>query len=84
MVNTMSNDITKLEELREQFRRDNPHLTNLPPARNETREEIAAREEAKRARLIQIRKQLEAINAKRNQPQGISSAIRSYLKQDKK
>ncbi len=80
----MSNNLSQLEQLREQFRRDNPHLNTLPPARNETPEEIAAREETKRARLIVIRKQLEAINAKKNQPQNVLTALSRYLKQEKK
>lgn len=80
----MSNNISQLEQLREEFRRNNPHLYNLPPARNETPEEIAARAEEKRARLIVIRKQLEAISAKRSQPLNVITALNRYLKQEKK
>ncbi len=80
----MSNNLSQLEQLREQFRRDNPHLYNLPPARKETPEEIEARAEEKRARLIVIRKQLEAISAKRSQPLNVITALKRYMKQDKK
>ncbi|MBS1537588.1 MAG: hypothetical protein JST20_07565 [Bacteroidetes bacterium] len=78
----MSNDILQLVQLRELFRRNNPHLINLPPARNETPEEILVKEENKRIRLIEIRQHLEVILNMRTQPQNIKSALNIYIKQE--
>lgn len=78
----MSNEISQLIQLRELFRRNNPHLINLLPASYETREEVLQKEKTKRIRLIEIRKQLEVILKKQNQPQNIKSALKNYLKQE--
>ena len=78
----MSNDISHLIELREQFRHNNPHLLNLPPARNKTPEELLIEKEAKQTRLIKIRKQLEVIYDKRNHPEKIKNVLSIYTKQE--
>lgn len=80
---SMSNDISVLEDMREEFRKNNPHLTNLPPARRQTPEEIAEYEEMKRKRYFEIRQQLRDIAAKKN-AKPVSSAVQKYLKQEKK
>ncbi|MBK9248522.1 MAG: hypothetical protein IPM69_10505 [Ignavibacteria bacterium] len=79
----MSNDISLLEDMREEFRKNNPHLINLPPARRQTPEEIAAYKEMKRLRLIDIKQQLAEIEAKKN-PKPVNSALQKYRKQEKK
>jgi hypothetical protein len=67
-----------LEEMREQFRRDHPEL-KLPPARKETPEERAAREE-EFIRREEIRLKHQAINQEATKKPGrILQAISRIL-----